>query len=119
MLNDNRLIAFGLALVATGLVASWTGSPEFVSMCYTAALIMFGLGYSIKMPKTTGFKKGLLLTQLSSTGLWARYKDTPEFRQAVDFCINLAPHEFLRFVRVIVDIRYDQDQEALKSTKKS
>lgn len=104
-------MVFALIVFLLGGLEVWT------IMDGTAGLVLLGIAFSMREPKALKQIQGLTRTFISSTEFQTRYATDPDFQHAVDFYFNLAPNEFLRFTRMIVDMRYETDQDALRGRK--
>ena len=72
----------------------------------------------MRAPKTLSSVQGLARTVIGRTEFHTRYATDPNFQHAIDFYYNLEPNEFLRFTRLMVDLRYENDQDALRGRSK-
>lgn len=119
MIDRKKAVLMGLALLIFGWLCGqidqqddmWIGMLQYPGS--VAGWVLVFIGACVRPTKLPKLQAGVYNDDTGMMEVYRLYEKDPEFNQAVHYIFSMSPDEFRKFVRVIADIRYEADQDAL------
>lgn len=112
MLNKTSLATYGWFSLLMGLVSVET--PLACMFFSFLGVLLLTISMCIKPQELKVTVRGLFRNHAVTNELEAIFNADPKFNEALEYVRSLSPEDFLRFVRVSVEVRGKSDQNVLR-----
>lgn len=111
MLDKNALQLYALVAFLTAIIGYDSGSAPMFFL--TISVFLLAVSWCV-IPNTVKISSKALFDDHRVTNeLIEKFKENPEFNQAVLYGLSLSSSDFLRFVRILVETRSKSDRIGL------
>lgn len=114
MLDRQKLRDQIVALLVIGAICGAMGQAWPAAAAFTTAMLATSLFMSLRATVLPRVTKDLFANNVSVNEFKDLYNSDADFQQAVSYVYRLSTDDFLRFTRLMVELRDQANQGALK-----